>query len=80
MIIKGEVARFGSSIAGQAQEWATQILSVDRIDANNVLVEANMSVKLLNRNNESGLAVYRLSKVGTDWKLSDVEIFEVGLN
>lgn len=78
MIIKGEIARFASSIAGQAQAWSTQILHLDMIDANNLLVETKMNVKLLNRENESGMAVYRLSKVGNSWKLSDVEIFEVG--
>lgn len=77
MILDGEITRFASSVAGQAQQWATEISNVDKIDANNVLVEANMNVKLLNRQNESGMAVYRLVKIGNDWKLSAVEIFEV---
>ena len=77
MIIVGEVSRFASSVAGQAQGWKTDILWVDRVDANNILVEANMTVRLLNRQDESGLAVFRLSQVGNTWKLSGVEIFEV---
>ena len=78
MIVKGEVARFASSVAGQAQEWSTLILNVDIIDENNVLVETTMNVRLLTRENESGTAVYRLTKVGNSWRLSGVEIFEVG--
>lgn len=77
MVLDGEISRFASSVAGQAQEWSTEILQVDKIDANNILVETNMSVKLLNRQNESGTAVYRLVKVGSNWKLGGVEIFEV---
>ncbi len=77
MVVNGEVARFAGRVAGQAQEWKTEVLHVDRIDANNILVEATMSVKLLNRGNENGLAVYRLSKVGNGWKLSGVEVFEI---
>lgn len=76
-VISGEVSRFAASVAGQAQEWNTEILNVDKVDDKNVLVEANMRVKLLNRQNESGLAVYRLSKVASGWKISGVEVFEV---
>jgi Tfp pilus assembly protein PilF len=77
LILNGEIARFASSVAGQAQAWQTDILHIDKIDDNNMLIEVNMSVKLLNRENETGLAVYRLSRGGNGWKLSDVEIFEV---
>jgi tetratricopeptide (TPR) repeat protein len=77
LILNGEIARFASSVAGQAQAWKTDILHIDKIDNNNMLIEVNMSVKLLNRENETGLAVYRLSRDGNGWKLSDVEIFEV---
>lgn len=78
MIINGELSRFALNVSGQAQQWTSQILQVDKIDERNMLVEANMSIKLLNREVETGMAVYRLTKVGNDWKLSGVEIFEVG--
>lgn len=77
MIVNGEIARFASSVAGQAQEWTTEIVDIDRVDTNNVLVETRMNVRLLTRKNEIGMAVYRLSKVESSWKLSGVEIFEV---
>jgi len=78
LILAGEVSRFAIKVAGQAQKWNSEVLRVEKIDATNVLVEANMSVQLLNRQNENGLAVFRLSKVNGTWKLSAVEIFEVG--
>jgi tetratricopeptide (TPR) repeat protein len=77
MVVSGEIARFAGNVAGQAQQWSTQIMQVDKIDENNIWIEANMTIKLLNREVETGMAVYRLSKVGDEWKLSGVEIFEV---
>ena len=77
MIVSGEIPKFAGGIAGQAEQWQTKILQVDKIDTNNVLVEANLNTKFLNKNNESGTAVFRLSKIGSGWKLSSVEVFEV---
>ena len=76
MIIAGEIPRFSGGIAG-AQEWQTKVLQIDKTDANNALVETNLNIKLLNKNAESGTAVFRLVKVGGNWKLSGVEVFEI---
>jgi hypothetical protein len=46
-------------------------------DANTALVEANLNVRLLTRDPESGLVVYRLVRSGSSWRLAGVEIFEV---
>lgn len=77
MIVSGEMVRFASNLAGQAEVWETRVLHVDPIDSNNVFVELDLRVRLLNRNEERGMAVFYLSKVGGSWKLSGVEIFEV---
>lgn len=77
MVVPGDVAKFAGGIAGQTVQWRTQVAHIDRIDANNVLVEANLTVKLLNRDVESGMAVYRLTMSGGSWKLSAVDLFEV---
>jgi Tfp pilus assembly protein PilF len=77
LILSGETSRFAGGIAGQAQQWETKILRVDNQDINNVLVEVSLNIKLLNKNPETGTAVFQLSKVGSSWKLSGVEIFEV---
>lgn len=73
----GEVSRFASGVAGQAEQWSTQVLRTDSVDSNNLLVETNLNVRLLNRENESGMAVFRLSRIDGAWKLTAVEIFEV---
>lgn len=77
LILAGEMTRFSGGISGQAQEWTTRVLRVDKLDANNVLAEVSLNIKLINKNAESGTAVFLLSKIGGGWKLSGVEIFEV---
>jgi len=76
MIVAGEIPRFAAGVSG-AQEWKTTVLQVDKVDANNVLAEVQLNIRLLNREAETGTAVFLLSKVGSSWKLSSVEIFEV---
>lgn len=77
LVLTGEVQRFAAGIAGQTEQWATQVSNVDKLDANTILVEANLNIKLLNRQPETGLVVYRLTKNGSSWKISNVEMFEV---
>lgn len=77
LVLPGEGSRFASGVAGQTVQWKTDITHVDLIDGNTAVVEANMSIKLLNREPETGLAVYRLVRVGGSWKLGSVDVFEV---
>ncbi len=76
LIVPGEITKFAGGIAG-AQQWQTKVLQIDKTAADSVLVETSLNIKLLNKNAESGTAVYRLAKVGNEWRLSGVEIFEV---
>ena len=77
LVLPGEASRFSSGVAGQAAQWKTEITHVDMIDPNTALVETNLAIKLLNRDPETGVAVFRLHKAGNSWKLSSVEVFEV---
>jgi hypothetical protein len=77
LVVPGEVARFALSVAGSTQQWQTQVTHVDKLDADTILVEANMSVKLLNQEPASGMAVYRLVRVAGAWRLAAVDMFEV---
>ena len=77
LAVAGDAGKFTSGISGQAVEWKTTVLHVDKMDANNVWVETNLAIKLLNKDPETGTAVFRLAKVGSGWKLSGVDIFEV---
>lgn len=77
LIMSGEVGRFALGVSGSTQQWQTNVTRVDRLDVNSVLVEANMTIRLLNREVETGTAVYRLAKVGSGWRLLAVDMFEV---
>ena len=77
LAMAGEVTKFVGGVSGSTEQWQTQIRQIDRIDANMVLVEANMTVKLLNKEVETGIAVYRLTRAVNGWKLSAVDMFEV---
>lgn len=77
LALAGEVTRFLSGISGSTESWRTTVKRVDRLDAATVLVEADMNVRLLGRNEETGIAVFRLVRAGSGWRLMNVEIFEV---
>ena len=77
LVMPGEVSKFAGGVSGSTEQWQTQIRQIDRIDANTVLVEVGMTVKLLNKNTETGTAVFRLTRTSTGWKLSAVDMFEV---
>ena len=77
LILAGEIPKFSSGIAGQAEQWQTKVLYTDKVDANTIRAEANLNIKLLNKSAESGIAVFRLTKIGSKWKLSGVDVFEV---
>jgi len=76
LVVPGEMIKFVANLAGQAEIWQTNVVHVDKLDSNNYLVEVDLSVKLLNRNQEKGMAVFYLSKVGNEWKLNGIEMFE----
>jgi len=77
LVFPGEASRFAGGVAGQTAAWKTDIKFIDMIDANTALVETNLAIKLLNRDPESGMAVFRLSRSGGGWKISSVDVFEV---
>ena len=75
--VPGEVGRFVSGMSGQVVEWKSQPMHVDRIDANTVWAETALTIRLLNRETETGIAVFRLTRSGSSWKLATVDMFEV---
>jgi hypothetical protein len=77
LILPGEITRFASGVAGSTQQWQTQVTRVDSLDANTILVEANLTIKLLNKDVQTGMAVYRLAKVAGGLRLAAVDMFEV---
>ncbi len=78
LIVSGELPKaFAAGIAGQAQEWTSSVTQMDVIDTEHVVVEVALTIKIINKSEESGNAVFRLTKTPEGWKLSGVESFEV---
>ncbi len=77
LVLPGEASRFSGGVAGQTAAWKTEIKQVDMLDPNTAIVETNLAIKLLNKDPESGIAVFRLSRVGTSWKILSVDVFEL---
>lgn len=77
MAVPGEAVKFTSGISGQTEQWQTQVLTVDKLDANTVIVETRLNIRMLTKEPESGTAVYRLARIGSGWKLLSVDMFEV---
>ena len=77
MFLPGEAVRFANGVAGQTEQWQTKVMRVDRVSPDSVLAETNLTVKLLNGEPETGMAVFRLTKVDGVWKLSGVDMYEV---
>ncbi|MCW5960984.1 MAG: hypothetical protein KIS76_12540 [Pyrinomonadaceae bacterium] len=76
LFVPGEVTRFAAGVAG-AQQWQTNVLFVEMIDANNAFVESSLNIRLLNREPESGTAVFQITRNGNSWKIVNVVMFEV---
>jgi tetratricopeptide (TPR) repeat protein len=79
LIVPGEVSKFSAgAVSSQPSQWQTRVLRSDKIDANRVTVETEITVKKLGSDLiESGTAVFVLARSGNTWKLAGVEVFEV---
>lgn len=77
LAVPGEAVKFTSGISGQTEQWQTQVVQVDKPDANTAIVETRLNIKMLAREPESGTAVYRLARLGSGWRLMSVDMFEV---
>lgn len=78
LILPGELTKFSSGLVGQQPEtWQTKVIRTESIDASRMAVDVNLTVKVINKETESGTAVLLLTKTPNGWKLSGVELFEV---
>jgi len=77
LFFAGEENRFVTGIAGSADDWKTEVRFTDQIDSDTALVETYTNLRLLTKDPEAGLVVYRLKRSGSSWKVASVDIFEV---
>jgi Tetratricopeptide repeat len=76
-IMPGELTGFVGGIVGsQPEVWTTRVVRTEQLDANRLAVDVQINTRQLGRD-AAGTAVLILSRVGTGWKLSGIEFFEV---
>src|ERR1051325_5532515 len=76
-IVPGELVSFVKGIvSSQPEIWQTTVVRTEQLDANRVAVDVTLNVKELGQE-QSGTAVFVLTRAGGSWKLADIQFFEV---
>ncbi|HJQ27641.1 MAG TPA: tetratricopeptide repeat protein [Blastocatellia bacterium] len=77
LVVRNNLKRFIQGLTvTRPSAWATEILRVDTMDANRVAVDVGLAARAENRD-QSGTALYILSRAGGNWVLEDVQLFNV---
>jgi tetratricopeptide (TPR) repeat protein len=79
LVIRNNLKRFVQGLTvSRPASWATEILHVEQVDANRVVLDVGLKVKSEGKD-QSGTAVYVLSRSGSGWVLEDVphQLFNV---
>ena len=76
-IVSGELIRFIGGVVGtQPEIWQTRVLRTEQLDANLASADVSLDTKELGRQ-QSGTAVLIFARVGGNWKLAGIDLFEV---
>ena len=79
LVIKNNLKRFVQGLTvSRPASWVTEILHAEQVDANRVVLDVGLKVKSEGKD-QSGTAVYVLSRTGSGWVLEDVphQLFNV---
>lgn len=77
LVIRNNLKRFVQGLTlSPPTAWTTEILRVDRIDANRVALDVGLKVRAEGRD-QSGTALFILHRSGAGWVLEDVQLFNV---
>ena len=79
LVVKANLKRFVQGLTvSRPASWATEILHVDRVDANRVALDVGLKVKTEGKD-QAGTAVFILTRLGNTWVLEDVphQLFNV---
>lgn len=76
-VVSGELVRFISGVVGtQPEFWRTKILRTEQWDADLFAADVSLETKELGKE-QSGTALYILSRNNGNWKLVGIDLFEV---
>jgi tetratricopeptide (TPR) repeat protein len=72
LVIKNNLKRFVQGLTvSRPSSWTTEILHVEQIDSGRVALDVGLKVKTEGKD-QTGTAVFVLSRVGSGWNLEDV--------
>ena len=76
-VVSGELVRFISGVVGtQPEIWRTKVLRTEQWDADLFAADVSLETKELGKE-QSGTALYILSRNNGNWKLVGIDLFEV---
>jgi TolA-binding protein len=77
LVVRNNLKRFVQGLTvSRPTAWTTEILRADQIDANRIALDVGLKVRAEGRD-QSGTAVFILSRAGQGWVLEDVQLFNV---
>ncbi|HEX8090238.1 MAG TPA: tetratricopeptide repeat protein, partial [Blastocatellia bacterium] len=77
LVVRNNLKRFVQGLTvSRPTAWTTEILRADQIDASRVALDVGLKVRAEGRD-QSGTAVFILSRAGQGWVLEDVQLFNV---
>jgi tetratricopeptide (TPR) repeat protein len=79
LVVRANLKRFVQGLTvSRPGAWSTEILHVDRVDANRLALDVGLKVKAEGRD-QAGTAVFILTRAGNTWLLEDVphQLFNV---
>ena len=78
LILNGELAQFSGRLTGNQPElWQTKLLRTEPLDANRIIVETNLNVKLINKDTLGGFALFTLTKTANGLKIAKADLNEI---
>jgi len=76
-VISGELVSFIKGIVGsQPEVWQTRVVRTEQLDADRISADVAINARQFGRD-QSGTAVFVLTRAGGAWKLSDIQFFDV---
>jgi tetratricopeptide (TPR) repeat protein len=77
LVVRNNLKRFVQGLTvSRPTAWTTEILRADQIDSGRVALDVGLKVRAEGRD-QSGTAVFILSRAGQGWVLEDVQLFNV---
>jgi tetratricopeptide (TPR) repeat protein len=77
LLVPGELTAFAKGIVGsQPETWTTRVLRTEELDSNRIAADVSINARTLGKD-QSGTALFILSRAGGSVRLEGIQLFEV---